>query len=52
MNSEFTQVLTQDEQNELDELSKLAIELESKLDHIVTRSSELDTKISGIERSD
>ena len=49
LNSEFTQVLTQDEQNELDELSKLAIELESKLDHIVTRSSELDTKISGIE---
>ena len=49
LNSEFTQVLTQDEQNELDELFKLAIELESKLDHIVTRSSELDTKISGIE---
>ncbi|EEQ44328.1 conserved hypothetical protein [Candida albicans WO-1] len=49
LNSEFTQVLTQDEQNELDELSKSAIELESKLDHIVTRSSELDTKISGIE---
>lgn len=49
LNSEFTQVLTEKEQNELDELSKLAIELESKLDNIVTRSSELDTKISGIE---
>lgn len=49
LNSVFTQVLTHEEQDELNSLNQEIARLEGELDQVVTRSSELDTKVSQLE---
>ncbi|EMG47223.1 sudA Chromosome segregation protein sudA [Candida maltosa Xu316] len=49
LNSEFTQILSDDEQTQLNKLNQEVTQLESQLDKVVTQSSTLDTKLSQYE---